>query len=34
MQRKQVGKEAEQLVADYLVHQGYLLIAQNYTIRG
>ena len=33
-QRKEKGKEAELLVADYLVHQGYIIIAQNYTIRG
>lgn len=34
MQNKQIGKEAEQLVADYFVNLGYLLIDQNYTIRG
>lgn len=33
-QRKEKGKEAELLVADYLVHQGYSIIDQNYTIRG
>ena len=33
-QRKEKGKEAELLVADYLVKQGYSIIEQNYTIRG
>jgi Holliday junction resolvase-like predicted endonuclease len=34
MQRKEKGKEAEQLVAAYLGNQGYVIIEQNYTIRG
>lgn len=33
-QRKEKGKEAEHIVADYLVQQGYTIIKQNYTIRG
>ena len=33
-QRKEKGKEAELLVADYLVNLGYTIIQQNYTIRG
>ena len=33
MQRKEKGREAEQLVAAYLVNQGYVIIDQNYTIR-
>ena len=34
MQRKEKGREAEHLVAEYLVNQGYSIIDQNYTIRG
>lgn len=33
-ERKKKGKEAELLVADYLVNLGYIIIDQNYTIRG
>jgi putative endonuclease len=33
-ERKKKGKEAELLVADYLVNLGYNIIEQNYTIRG